>query len=156
LKALYKKLKASADGDHDFELVFVSLDKTQDAYDKYTSDMPWYCLGFHSPLLHKLGNLYGGGQGLSIPLLVVLEKDGTLIVPDGVGAVSMDPDGAKFPWRPQPVVELLPEYYLDHDNNLNPIAELDDRYLMLYFRRVKKSFVPTRSHTPNPAETIVV
>jgi len=131
LKSVYKKLKAEG---KEFELVFASLDKTQDSYDKYTADMPWYCLPFQSPVMGKLANLYSGGSQLSIPLLVVLDRDGTVIVPDGVGEVSTDPDGANFPWRPKPLSELLPDQYIDSDKTtLCPMSDLDNKYLMLYF-----------------------
>jgi len=95
--------------------------------------MPWYCLPFQSPVMGKLASLYVGGP-LSIPLLVVLDVDGSVIIADGVGEVSTDREGANFPWRPKPVKDLLPEQYIDSDKTtLCPMSDLDDKYLMLYF-----------------------
>ena len=130
LKSLYKKLKAKG---QDFDLLFGSLDKTQESYDQYTADMPWYCLPYQSPVTGKLATLYAGGQ-LSIPLLVVLDVDGSVITSDGVSEVSTDPDGEKFPWRPQLFQEILPEHYIASDKStLCPMSDLDNKYLMLYF-----------------------
>jgi nucleoredoxin len=128
LKDLYQKLKARENVE-DFELVFCSMDKTDAEYQSYTSDMPWYCLPHTSPVMGKLANQYGA-QG--IPHLVVLDKDGTVLQQDGVGEVSIDPEGSDFPWRPKPLVDLLPKEYLTTDNKRRPMSELDDKYLMLY------------------------
>lgn len=130
LKTLYNTLKHAAK--EDFEVVFCSLDKVQAGYDNYCKDMPWWCLPFKSPLMGKLANLYCDGE-LSIPLLVVIDKDGAVIVPDGVGEVTLDETGSNFPWRPKPVVELLPADYIDQQKVHHSMQELDDKYLMLYF-----------------------
>jgi nucleoredoxin len=128
LKAMYEQVKAKKDAE-DFELVFCSMDRTEAEYQAYTADMPWWCLPHKSPALGKLGNHYGA-QG--IPHLVVIDKDGTVLHHDGVGEVSVDPSGTHFPWRPEPLVELLPSVYLANDKTRKPMAELDDKYLMLY------------------------
>lgn len=113
-------------------MVFCSLDKTPEGFDAYSKDMPWWCLPFKSPVMGKLANLYAGGQ-LSIPLLVVIDRDGTVLVPDGVGQVPIDATGESFPWRPKPLVDLLPAQYVDHDGNRHAMSDLDDKFLMLYF-----------------------
>jgi nucleoredoxin len=77
----------------------------------------------------KLANQYGA---MGIPHLVVLDKDGTVLQQDGVGEVSIDPEATNFPWRPKPLVELIPKEYLTTDNKRRPTSELDDKYLMLY------------------------
>merc|ERR1712046_53256 len=38
-----------------------------------------------------------------IPALVIIDKDGSVITKEGGGAVSSDPQGAKFPWYPPAV-----------------------------------------------------
>jgi len=106
------------------------MDKTENEYQSYTSDMPWWCLSFQSPVLGKLANQYGA---MGIPHLVVLDKDGSVLQADGVGEVSVDADGLNFPWRPKPLTELLPSEYIDSDGNRHAMSELDGKYLMLYF-----------------------
>jgi len=131
LKTLHNKLKAS--GSEEFEILFCSLDKTDEGYKNYAESMPWWCLPFKSPLVGKLASMYAPGGQLSIPLLVILDKDGTVIVPDAVGEVSMDPEGKNFPWRPKPLAEIMPDYYIDQEKNGHPMSELNDKYLLLYF-----------------------
>lgn len=129
MKEIYSKLKAQA-GTEDFDLVFCSMDRTGAEYQSYTSDMPWWCLPHESPVMGKLANMYGA-EG--IPHLVVLDKDGTVLQQDGVGEVSIDPQGANFPWRPKALVELLPKEYITTDSVRKPMSDLKDKYLMLYF-----------------------
>jgi len=81
----------------DFEVVFVSMDNTAEEYKSYTNEMPWWCLPHKSPVMGKLANKYGA-QG--IPHLVILDKDGSVLVSDAVGEVSTDEEGKNFPWRP--------------------------------------------------------
>jgi len=38
-----------------------------------------------------------------IPALVIVDKDGSVITKEGRGAISSDPQGAKFPWYPPAV-----------------------------------------------------
>jgi len=46
----YKNLKADNNkGGESFELVFVSLDRSEAEYKDYTSDMPWMCTPFSLP-----------------------------------------------------------------------------------------------------------
>jgi nucleoredoxin len=131
LKVLYNTLKDT--GSEEFEILFCSLDKTEEGYKTYTENMPWFCLPFKSSLMGKLANMYAPAGQLSIPLLVILDKDGTVIVPDGVGEVSMDPEGKNFPWRPKSLAEILPEFYIDQNKTRRPMSDLNDKYLLLYY-----------------------
>ena len=126
---MYNKLKARGEGVEDLELCFVSMDRTADEYAGYTNKMPWWCLPHQSKVMGKLANQYGA-EG--IPHLVVLDKDGSVLQGDGVGEVSTDQDGTNFPWRPKPLIELLPASYIDQAGASHAMSDLDDKYLMLY------------------------
>jgi nucleoredoxin len=152
LTDLYKKLKArdssssSIDNDVHFEIVFCSMDRTVEEYKSYSDEMPWWCLPHESPAMGKLASLYGAS---GIPHLVILDRDGSVLIQDGVGNVSIDPDGTNFPWRPKPLVELLPLHYTRDGSNRLAVADLDNKYLMLYFSAhwcpPCKSFTPKLS-----------
>jgi len=74
LVEFYKNLKATR---HDFELVFVSSDKDQHAFDEYFGEMPWVALPYdRRDLKEKLSSKF---KVSGIPSLVVLDKDGSLI-----------------------------------------------------------------------------
>lgn len=123
-------------------MVFCSLDKTPETFADYSKDMPWWCLSFQSSIVGTLANLYAGGE-LAIPLLVVIDANGIVLGTDGVGQVTVDPSGARFPWRPARIVDLLPDQYLMKDDDANnnngiavttySVADLNDKFLMLYF-----------------------
>jgi len=85
------------DQQKDFEVIFVSADKTQEEYDEYYGSMPWLSIHFDKKDaingLSKLFNVRG------IPTLLIFGEDGTLINPRGREAISNDPIGESFPWR---------------------------------------------------------
>jgi len=102
LVEFYKNLKATR---HDFELVFVSSDKDQHAFDEYFGEMPWVALPYdRRDLKEKLSSKF---KVSGIPSLVVLDKDGSLITSRGRAEVMKDPKGESFPWIPQTLDQLL-------------------------------------------------
>merc|ERR1711985_105425 len=48
----------------------------------------------------QLSNMFGVR---GIPALVIIDTDGSVITKEGRGALSSDPQGAKFPWYPPAV-----------------------------------------------------
>ena len=140
LASLYKTMKAA--GTHDFEIVYVSLDRSQGQFDDYTAHMPWLCVPWGEgtqDVRMKLATQFGA-QG--IPHLVAVDADGTTVLTDeGVQEVAVDPDGDNFPWRPPTFDELFPDHVLskatdaDTPGAVRTIGkdELRDKHLMLYF-----------------------
>eukprot|EP00281_Chroomonas_sp_CCMP1168_P020882 CAMPEP_0206228714 /NCGR_PEP_ID=MMETSP0047_2-20121206/9313_1 /ASSEMBLY_ACC=CAM_ASM_000192 /TAXON_ID=195065 /ORGANISM="Chroomonas mesostigmatica_cf, Strain CCMP1168" /LENGTH=744 /DNA_ID=CAMNT_0053651969 /DNA_START=139 /DNA_END=2373 /DNA_ORIENTATION=+ len=79
-----------------FEIVFVSSDRSQEAFDQYFGEMPWLAL----PFQQQDRRMQTGARLAvdSIPKLVLLNPDGTLLSLDGRDLISQDPEGATFPW----------------------------------------------------------
>ncbi|MFN9940670.1 MAG: thioredoxin-like domain-containing protein, partial [bacterium] len=77
--------------DKQFEVIFVSSDKSQDSFDEYFSEMPWLALPFEErELKNKLSKKF---KVNGIPMLVLLDaKTGTTITTNGRGALMSDPD----------------------------------------------------------------
>jgi nucleoredoxin len=127
LAKFYNDLKATRS---DFELVFVSSDKDQSAFDEYYAEMPWLALPFEDrarkAALSKKYKVNG------IPSLVVLDKDGELITDDGRSGVMEDPQGESFPWIPKTFEEVFPSTLQGKDGEVDA-SSLDDKYLMIYF-----------------------
>merc|ERR1712137_10783 len=90
--------------DKGLEIVFVSSDKTQDAFDEYFSEMPWLALDYQDRKLKEELSDHFGVEG--IPSVVIIDADGSVISKDGRGAISSDPTGEEFPWYPKPVFNL--------------------------------------------------
>jgi nucleoredoxin len=97
----YKKARAAG---NDFEVVFVSSDKDQAAFDEYFAEMPWLAIP-HGDTRKDALNKFFEVEG--IPTLVIVEADtGRVINSDGRSAVDSDPEAAEFPWKPKPVNDL--------------------------------------------------
>jgi nucleoredoxin len=129
---LYKKIKA----EHNMELIFCSLDREEDEYKEYISDMPWLCLPFKAPEAQTMARKY---KASGIPHLVVLDGSGTVITMDGTSSVREDPEGSEFPWKPKSFQEVWPDKILvtkgegGSDDTFLSSSELKDKHLMLYF-----------------------
>merc|ERR1712070_1179707 len=90
--------------DKGLEIVFVSSDKKEDAFEEYFSEMPWLALDYSDrKLKEELSGLFGV-QG--IPAVVIIDSDGSVISKDGRSAIAGDPTGEDFPWYPKPVFNL--------------------------------------------------
>jgi nucleoredoxin len=104
LVKVYEELKKTRS---DLELVFVSSDRDEAAFDEYYAEMPWMALPYAErdakKDLSKIFNVDG------IPSLVVLgpKVNGTREVINGSarGSASMD-NVADFPWYPKPYGDL--------------------------------------------------
>ena len=128
----------------DFEIVFLSMDKNEDEYKKYSGKMGWWCLPYAMSTLPQLIVKY---QAHEMPHVVVLDTDGTVLTKEGVQRLTQDPVGKDFPWRPKRVVDLLPTRYLaELPRHMKPMMHLDDKYLLLYFASnsdaLSKEFTP--------------
>lgn len=86
------------------EVVFVSSDKDEAAFNEYYAEQPWLALSFADrKRKEQLSTICGVG---GIPSLVIVDTDGSFISKEGRGAISNDPTGEEFPWHPKPVKNL--------------------------------------------------
>jgi len=88
----------------DFEIVFVSSDQDQKAFDEYWGEMPWHALKYEQRDIKDSLSEHFGVQG--IPTFVMLDAQGNTITTGARGAVGNDPKGADFPWEPKAVNDL--------------------------------------------------
>jgi len=94
----YKNMKKDKEkGAESFELVFVSLDRSESAYNEYISDMPWMCTKFTLPkdLNNKLSKKYDT-QGIPHLVVVNATEDRKIITTDGTEGVREDPLAKNF------------------------------------------------------------
>ena len=126
----------NADVKRDYQIIFCSLDKSEEDYKEYIEEMPWWCLPYATSTLPKLVTSL---QANSMPHLVVIDTEGKIITTDAVGALTQDPTGKHFPWRPNRIVDMLPESYISGDLTTDdeivmvPTKDLDEKYILLYF-----------------------
>lgn len=100
LSETYKQLKEKGE---EFEIVFVSLDREEEKFNEYLSEMPWIAIPYSDE--KSRNELSDHFEVESVPTLIILDKDFSVITSEGVGAVS---EGAEFPYRPKPLNILAP------------------------------------------------
>merc|ERR1719446_1244359 len=87
------------------EVVFVSSDRDDSAFQEYFQEMPWLALPYSDR--DKKDALSKKFKVSGIPSVVILDADGKVITKDGRQAVSEDPTGEEFPWKPKTLQEML-------------------------------------------------
>jgi len=109
LASVYKNMVAKMGDEKNFEIIFVSSDRDLEAWKGYFKDMPWVALnkghkayGSFKSLLSKMFGVAG------IPQLSVMKMGDQpqIIVKNARGKVDKDPEGAKFPWLTDPLVDI--------------------------------------------------
>jgi len=128
------------------EIVFVSSDRDQAAFDEYYGEHPWLALPFEQreqkTLLSKKFKVQG------IPSVVIVDASGELITKDGREAICSDPTGLKLPWNP-PTKEEKKQMILDTLGS-DLIAKANGKPIGLYFSA--HWCPPCRAFTPELAK----
>jgi len=118
------------------EIVFVSSDRDEESFKSYFGgEHPWLALPYSArDLKAKLSKKY---KVQGIPSLVVLDgATGATITTDGREAVSEDPTGKDFPWKPPTFWDALGSEFLSGpDGDTVDVDELKGpgKYIGLYF-----------------------
>ena len=137
----YNKITASG---KNFEIVFVSSDRDDKSFNEYHGEMPWLALPFadrdRKDMLSKKFKVQG------IPTFVLIDENGTTITTDGRSAISSDPTGENFPWKPLSLEEALGDEFIKSDGTVVTRASLAGKKLALYFSAHWCG--PCRSFTP--------
>lgn len=77
------------------EIIFVSLDQEEEAFDEYRSKMPWPAIPFRDI---RRAVLQLGLNVKSIPALVFIDSEGRILTSSGVTELLTDEPLKKFPW----------------------------------------------------------
>jgi len=103
LAATYTKMMENGAG-KDFEIIFVSSDRDEEAFNEYHAEQPWLALPYADRALKEDLSKACGVEG--IPTLTIIGPDGKIINGNGRGALSKDKEGANFPWLPPAYTDL--------------------------------------------------
>jgi len=117
----------------DFEIVFVSSDKDEKAFEEYYAEQPWVALPFAQR--EKKESLSKKFKVQGIPTFVIIDQDGALVTADAREEVSADPEGENFPWKAKTVGEILGAATVeDKDGKTFPLSSLKGKSVVgLYF-----------------------
>jgi nucleoredoxin len=103
---LAKQYKKIQEAELPFEIVFLSSDKSEDAFKEYYEQMPCLALPYENRQgKEQLSDAFGVN---GIPSLVLLDKDRSIITTSGRGAVMGRLED--FPWYPKPVTNLAEDF----------------------------------------------
>ncbi|KAJ1348817.1 hypothetical protein KIN20_004211 [Parelaphostrongylus tenuis] len=100
LAPVYEKMKARGIS---LEIVFCSSDRTQEAFDQFTTQMPWLSFAYDPAKTIALTRVFNVS---GIPSLILLDSSGRVITNHGRSSLLEDVDGTYFPWGPRPLYEL--------------------------------------------------
>ncbi|KAI0229618.1 Nucleoredoxin [Lamellibrachia satsuma] len=92
----YKKLKSSPRGDQ-FEIIFVSFDRSEGNFKSYFADMPWLAVPYNEQEVRESAGANFSVSGIP-SLIFVNGRTGEVVVKDGRSKVTSDPNGNDFPW----------------------------------------------------------
>lgn len=134
----------------DLEIVFMSSDRDQAAFDEYYGEMPWMALPY--PDRETASRLAGKFGIRGIPSLIIVDGDGKVVTKEGRSEVMNDPTGEGFPYIPKSPKELLTTTgYVDRDGTTYEASHLDGKTILLYFSA--HWCPPCRGFTPQLVET---
>jgi len=123
-----------------FEAVFVSSDRDEDAFKEYLGTMGFRALPFADR--SRKSTLSSKFKVQGIPTLVVVGPDGETITTKGREAVSKDPTAENFPWAPKTITQALfepdssgaePEFVTTDGSKVTAASLKENDILGLYF-----------------------
>jgi len=101
----YKKNQPALANTDPFEVIFVSSDRDEGAFESYWKEQPWMALPYSERGLKATVSDIFGVQG--IPTVTVVDTEsGKTITTSGRAGVSSDEDAKEFPW-PKKSIEFL-------------------------------------------------
>jgi nucleoredoxin len=65
--------------------------------------MPWLAIPFQDSRINALSDRF---DIEGIPSLIILDPNGDVVTKDAVSRIRSDPNGLKFPFHPEPVVDI--------------------------------------------------
>lgn len=83
-----------------FQIIYVNNDQNLEVFDRFRYQMPWIALKFdEQTLCHELRQEY---EITTMPKLVILKPDGTIVTKDGRDDIVKDYDTAFISWGGNP------------------------------------------------------
>ena len=120
-----------------FEVVFISSDHDEKAFESYYGEQPWLAQPYAKRKLKAALSKKYGVTG--IPSLIILDGEtGELITRDGRRAVMEDIRGDRFPWRPPTVWEAMGDEFMSGDGEMVELSAIrgeahEGKVIGLYF-----------------------
>jgi len=119
---------------HQFEIVFVSSDRSQAEAEEYFAEHPWKMLGYEEKMLKQILSSQCGVQG--IPSLALFDENGSKITDDGRTAImttsfeklkTFEADKQEAERKLAEVIDGLPEE-ITHPSHPHPLKKMESVY----------------------------
>lgn len=140
LTKTYEHLKENG---KNFEVVFVTSDRSSESWQQHAGCMPWLAIPFDDPRLQQITSQFGID---GIPSLVILDEKGGLITMSGRQAIQHDSAGVDFPWHPKSLNELTQMAAVQLNENVCLILFTDGEDEELLEARAVLKDVAVREH----------
>jgi nucleoredoxin len=101
---LAKRYLGLKDAGKNIEMVFVSSDRDEEAFNEYFGEMPWLALPYEKR--QEKAELSDMFDVNGIPTLVFIGEDGKTITTEGRGKISANSFIEDFPYYPKPVNDI--------------------------------------------------
>ncbi|XP_064651361.1 tryparedoxin-like [Lineus longissimus] len=95
LVAFYNRMRAKVGSN--FQVIFISRDKTEDEFRDYFAAMPWLAMPYNK---EKADVIKTKLEIKSIPSFILFDSEsGKIIQKNGRNCIVADPDGHDYPWN---------------------------------------------------------
>ncbi|KAJ4836200.1 hypothetical protein Tsubulata_046627 [Turnera subulata] len=146
LVQVYKELKAKGEN---FEIVLISLDDEEEAFQQSFTNMPWHGLPFKDKSCEKLARYF---ELSIVPALVIIGSDGKTLHPNVAEAIE-EHGVLAYPFTPEKFAELQEiqkakeeaqtlesilvsrdkDFVIGKDGAKIPVSDLVGKHILLYF-----------------------
>jgi len=131
-----------------FEIVFLSSDKDETAFNDYWKEMPWLALSYQN---REQKDAFSQKYKVSgIPTLVVLDPQGQTITTGGRGKVTSNPED--FPWSPKSLSQIITGNVIDGKGESRNIDTLNSNTAIGFYFSAHWC-PPCRGFTPQLVKT---
>jgi nucleoredoxin len=114
-----------------FEIVFASSDRDEAGFNEYYGEMPFAAIPYSNRAAkEKLASNFGVS---GIPMLIVLDTDGSVLSKKGRNLVSSDPTGERFPWKPMSMSEEIGDSFVGQGGATVSRGSFDGKFVGIYF-----------------------
>jgi len=129
-----------------FEVIFISSDRTQEAFDEYYAEMPWCTLKFEDRTMKAALSDVFDAHG--IPTLILLKGDGEMITDEGREAVLMGSE--YFPWSPEGMERGRAE---EGEREARKLAKDKEKEERSYIEQEEAGKIVLRRYRGTPSDT---
>ena len=147
LVEMYSKCKEQGKS---FEIVFLSFDKTREAFDSCYAAMPWPTLRYEDHILPEaLSDVF---NVVTKPALILLRGNGEIIADDVTAYAALSMGADYFPWGPE---EIARGHAEKEEREARKFSEAKSAEEDIFIQQIETGKIPLRRHKGAPFDVNV-